>query len=49
MNIDNLVTMANQIGTFYASFPDREEAHTGIALHIERLPFRFDPRLFLPT
>jgi formate dehydrogenase subunit delta len=36
MNIDNLVTMANQIGTFYASFPDREEAHTGIALHIER-------------
>ena len=36
MNIDNLVTMANQIGTFYASFPDREEARTGIALHIER-------------
>ena len=25
MNIDNLVTMANQIGSFYASFPDREE------------------------
>jgi len=36
MNIDNLVTMANQIGTFYSSFPDREEAHTGIALHIQR-------------
>ncbi|HEX8602425.1 MAG TPA: formate dehydrogenase subunit delta [Pseudoduganella sp.] len=36
MNIDNLVTMANQIGTFYTSFPDRAEALTGIALHIER-------------
>jgi formate dehydrogenase subunit delta len=36
MNIDNLVTMANQIGTFFASFPDREEATTGIATHIER-------------
>jgi formate dehydrogenase subunit delta len=36
MNIDNLVTMANQIGTFFASFPDRDEAHTGIAMHIER-------------
>ncbi|WP_338770228.1 formate dehydrogenase subunit delta [Massilia sp. METH4] len=36
MNIDNLVTMANQIGTFYASFPDHEEARTGIALHLER-------------
>lgn len=36
MNIDNLVTMANQIGTFFSSFPDRAEAHTGIALHIER-------------
>jgi formate dehydrogenase subunit delta len=36
MNIDNLVTMANQIGSFYASFPDREEAQTGIAQHIQR-------------
>lgn len=36
MNIDNLVTMANQIGTFFSSFPDRAEAHTGIAMHIER-------------
>ena len=36
MNIDNLVTMANQIGTFFASFPDREEAQAGIATHIER-------------
>lgn len=36
MNIDHLVTMANQIGTFFASFPDREEAHAGIATHLER-------------
>jgi formate dehydrogenase subunit delta len=36
MNIDNLVTMANQIGSFFASFPDRDEARTGIATHIER-------------
>lgn len=36
MNIENLVTMANQIGCFFSSFPDREEAHTGIATHIER-------------
>jgi len=36
MNIDNLVTMANQIGTFFSSFPDREEAQAGIATHIER-------------
>lgn len=36
MNLDNLITMANQIGTFFASFPDREEAQTGIATHIQR-------------
>jgi len=36
MNIDHLVTMANQIGSFFASFPDREEAQVGIATHIER-------------
>jgi formate dehydrogenase subunit delta len=36
MNIDHLVTMANQIGSFFASFPDREEAEAGIATHIER-------------
>jgi formate dehydrogenase subunit delta len=36
MNIDHLVTMANQIGTFFASFPDRQEAEAGIATHIER-------------
>lgn len=36
MNIDNLVTMANQIGTFFASYPDQEEASTEIASHLQR-------------
>ena len=36
MNIEHLVTMANQIGSFFASFPDREEAEAGIATHLER-------------
>lgn len=36
MNIDNLVTMANQIGTFFASYPDQAEASTEIANHLKR-------------
>lgn len=36
MNIDNLVTMANQIGTFYASYPDQVEGRTEIANHLHR-------------
>lgn len=36
MNIDNLVTMANQIGTFFASYPDPQEASTEIADHLKR-------------
>lgn len=36
MNIDNLVTMANQIGTFFESYPDRKEASTEIANHFKR-------------
>jgi len=36
MDIDKLVTMANQIGTFFASYPDGEEARTEIALHLQR-------------
>jgi formate dehydrogenase subunit delta len=36
MNIDNLVTMANQIGTFFESYPDPEEASTEIADHLKR-------------
>jgi formate dehydrogenase subunit delta len=36
MKTDNLVTMANQIGTFFESYPDREEAKQEIANHIQR-------------
>jgi formate dehydrogenase subunit delta len=36
MNIENLVTMANQIGTFFESYPDREEASAEIANHLKR-------------
>ena len=36
MNIDNLVTMANQIGTFFDAMPDRDEALDGIAGHIRK-------------
>lgn len=36
MNIDNLVTMANQIGTFFESYPDRDEASGEIANHLKR-------------
>ena len=36
MNIDNLVGMANQIGTFYEAMPDREEALEGITDHIRK-------------
>jgi len=36
MNIDNLVTMANQIGAFFASYPDRQEGRTEIANHLQR-------------
>jgi formate dehydrogenase subunit delta len=36
MNIDRLVTMANQIGAFFASYPDRDEATTEIASHLKR-------------
>jgi formate dehydrogenase subunit delta len=36
MNIDNLVTMANQIGTFFESYPDQAQASTEIANHLKR-------------
>jgi len=36
MNIDNLVTMANQIGAFFDSYPDRSEGRTEIANHLQR-------------
>ena len=36
MDERNLIDMANRIGEFFDSMPDREEALTGIADHIHR-------------
>jgi formate dehydrogenase subunit delta len=36
MKIDHLVTMANQIGTFFDSYPDQEEASAELASHLQR-------------
>ena len=36
MNIENLVTMANQIGTFFESYPNQKEGRTEIANHLQR-------------
>ena len=42
MDIDNLVHMANQIGTFFSAYPDRDEALEGIATHIQKF---WEPRM----
>ncbi|MDR3101286.1 MAG: formate dehydrogenase subunit delta [Paraburkholderia sp.] len=42
MKADNLIEMANQIGMFFDSLPDREEALTGIADHIRKF---WEPRM----
>ncbi|HEV7816426.1 MAG TPA: formate dehydrogenase subunit delta [Janthinobacterium sp.] len=36
MKTDHLVTMANQIGSFFESYPDQHEAATEIANHLAR-------------
>jgi len=36
MNQHHLATMANQIGAFFLSYPDQEEARAEIATHIQR-------------
>jgi formate dehydrogenase subunit delta len=36
MNIDHLVTMANQIGSFFSAYPDAEQAKKDIASHLKR-------------
>jgi formate dehydrogenase subunit delta len=36
MNIEHLITMANQIGTFFSAYPDRELAKNEIVSHIKR-------------
>ena len=36
MDIGHLVTMANQIGDFFKSYPDTEQAKKDIVMHIKR-------------
>ncbi len=42
MNRAQLATMANQIGAFFASMPDRDEALAGLADHLRRF---WEPRM----
>lgn len=42
MNSEHLIVMANQIGAFFASLPDHDEAVTDIAEHIRRY---WEPRM----
>jgi len=42
MNQEHLIVMANQIGEFFASMPDREEALAGVADHFRRF---WEPRM----
>jgi formate dehydrogenase subunit delta len=39
---DNLIRMANQIGDFFESMPDRKEALEGLATHLKKF---WDPRM----
>ncbi|MGK0297088.1 MAG: formate dehydrogenase subunit delta [Gammaproteobacteria bacterium] len=36
MNIDNLVEMANDIGSYFKSEPDHEEAVNGVYNHMDK-------------
>ena len=42
MNATQLIKMANQIGAFFASQPDSEQARTDFALHLKR---QWDPQM----
>jgi formate dehydrogenase subunit delta len=42
MHIDQLVRMANDIGSFFASEPDKQEAVKSIRFHIRRY---WEPRM----
>jgi len=42
MNVQNLVKMANQIGQFFESEPDHQQAVSDVASHIKRF---WDPRM----
>ena len=42
MNGNQLIRMANQIGVFFESMPDRAEALVGLANHLKKF---WDPRM----
>lgn len=42
MNNDNLVRMANRIGTFFEAMPERAQALEDIAMHIRKF---WEPRM----
>jgi formate dehydrogenase subunit delta len=42
MHIDSLIRMANDIGAFFASEPQAEQAANGVLTHIKRF---WDPRM----
>jgi len=42
VNAEHLIRMANQIGGFFASMPDRNEALEGLAMHLKKF---WDPRM----
>lgn len=42
MHIENLVKMANQIGSYFDAYPDREMARNEVAGHIKR---NWEPRM----
>ena len=42
MDSDNLIRMANQIGQFYESMPDRAEAMRDMVTHLKKF---WDPRM----
>ncbi|MFO1193869.1 MAG: formate dehydrogenase subunit delta [Rhodoferax sp.] len=42
MNSEHLIRMANQIGIFFESLPDRAEGLEGIATHLRKF---WDPRM----
>ncbi|MCA1324634.1 formate dehydrogenase subunit delta [Herbaspirillum sp. alder98] len=42
MNAANLIKMANQIGSFFSTMPDHEQAVADLAAHIKRF---WEPRM----
>ena len=42
MNVEHLITMANQIGRYYEVYPNRAEALQSAASHVRRF---WDPRM----